>query len=706
MNAKTARRGNRAKKLPIIIDAELVPLEDMPSPDGGPEAVNGKVSPGITTNMGGVSNPLPLEEDLGRADEPDGPVFYAGIEKNGATRATRATNLNVKGKDGSTDPSALVLPVLPDADAAADDDLLDGATNPATDPPPVDAALEEPPALEECPCWRVYLDWWKDGKNRRRPGVYWHSLDDEDGTQRRIDEWLCGPILIEAVTADRRGVSYGRLLRVRDVRGHWHAWNMPMSMLKGSCEELRGELLDMGLEVDHKAFRNRLPQYLMHKPPKRNVIAARSVGWHGAAFVLPDEVFGEVDVWYQSEAATVAEFDQSGTLDEWRGQVAALAPGNWPLTLAISAACAGPLMALAHVEGCGLHLVGDSSGGKTTSVQAAQSVWGGPGGLRTWRATSNGLEGAASESNDTLLVLDEIGEADGKEVGAVVYAIANGRGKTRANRQGYARTVARWRTVLLSTGEKSLEAHMSEAGKQVRAGQGVRLLNIPVGGRFGAFDDLHGRDSGRAFADEIKTACALHYGTAGRALLRYLVDRSTEDYAELLARYTARFQADSGQEGRAARQLALVALAGELATKAGITGWPPGTALAAARTAFDRWRADRGTGNAEDTRILQGIRDFIGAHGDARFSRLHDTERLVRDRAGYTEAGADGREAFLFLPAALREAVPGYDGRRILTALRTADWLIGGGRVQRKVVGINTNLYGVILPDEPQEGPA
>jgi putative DNA primase/helicase len=508
---------------------------------------------------------------------------------------------------------------------------------------------------------------------------------------------------LEAVTYDRRGESFGRLVRFRDSIGKWHEWNMPMTLLSGSCEDLRAQLLGLGLEIDPRG-RAKLPSYLFHSTPKRRVLAALSVGWHDDAFVLPDEVFGDADIYYQSVSASTAEFDQRGSLDDWRGAIASLAPGNMPVMLGLSAGFAGPLMTLAHIENCGLHFVGESSTGKTTAVQAAASVWGPPALVRTWRATSNGLEAAAAESNDTLLVLDEIGESDARVVGEVVYAIGNGRGKARADRKGYSRPIARWRTVLLSSGEKTLEAHMAEAGRKTRAGQSVRLLDIPATGEHGAFDNLHGRDSGRAFADEIKTATARLYGTAGREFVRFLVANHNEDYGAILKQYADRIPTDGGQEARAARQLALVGMAGELATKAGITGWKPGAALEAAIEAFQVWRERRGSGNAERRQILESVRDFVDAHGDSRFSGLNQCEsHKVINRAGYTE-NAGAATDYLFTPGGMREAVQGHDLSRALTVLHAAGWLhtksAGNHRVQRKVDGKNKGLYCIRLPDD------
>jgi putative DNA primase/helicase len=98
--------------------------------------------------------------------------------------------------------------------------------------------------------------------------------------------------------------------------------------------------------------------------------------------------------------------------------------------------------------------------------------------MRSWRTTSNGLEGVADLHNDTLLALDEIGEADPKEIGATVYCVSNGVGRARATRTGSARKNRRWRLMLLSSGELTLSQHMAEAGRHSRAGQELRMLNV------------------------------------------------------------------------------------------------------------------------------------------------------------------------------------------------------------------------------------
>lgn len=146
-------------------------------------------------------------------------------------------------------------------------------------------------------------------------------------------------------------------------------------------------------------------------------------GWHrvidgGFAYVAPGgggafgPGAGRILLRTGTEAGCNDAFAAAGTLAEWQRGVAALAPGNDLLTISIALAFAGPLLDVVGMRSFGAHLAGPSRTGKTTLARAAASVWGPPetgGQIRTWRATANGLEGAAAERNDNMLLLDEIG---------------------------------------------------------------------------------------------------------------------------------------------------------------------------------------------------------------------------------------------------------------------------------------------------------
>jgi putative DNA primase/helicase len=292
----------------------------------------------------------------------------------------------------------------------------------------------------------------------------------------------------------------------------------------------------------------------------------------------------------------------------------------------------------------------------------------------------------------------------------VIYFLANGQGKQRANRYGTARRIHRWNVIVLSTGEHSIETHLEQKRIQAKAGQSVRLLNVPVSGQHGAFSNLHGCVSGRAFSDLMQNQVQKYYGTAGPAFLEWLV-KGTQDIGERLETTLKAFKPDNltGQEGRAARRFALVSLAGDLATEAEITGWEKGTAHDAALACFWHWRSYRGTGDLERLKVLQVVSEFTERHGDSRFSFLDMSGRtdgeLVRDRAGYWRRTPTDDIQYLFNSAGLREALIGFDFQKGLAILKDERWLTvgsdseGRSRTQVKVNGRNSNFYAVTIGD-------
>ena len=191
-----------------------------------------------------------------------------------------------------------------------------------------------------------------------------------------------------------------------------------------------------------------------------------------------------------------------------------MASGNSRLILAISASFTGPLLRLLHHENIGIHFKGNSSLGKSTALHVANSTWGNPANVNTFRATANGLEGIASLHNDRLLCIDELGQISLMEAGQIVYMLGNGVGKGRATQHGLAKKQSTWRLVFISTGELSFSQVMEEVGSRVKAGQEVRLIEIPADtGISGLFENLHGFKGGADFATYLKEASSQFYGT-------------------------------------------------------------------------------------------------------------------------------------------------------------------------------------------------
>jgi uncharacterized protein (DUF927 family) len=393
---------------------------------------------------------------------------------------------------------------------------------------------------------------------------------------------------------------------------------------------------------------------------------------------------------YQGDGAADDPYRTGGTLAGWRDHLARYAIGNSRLAFAMSAAFAGPLLLPAEAEGGGFHFRGGSSIGKTTALQLAGSVWGGRDFPRTWRATSNGLESVALMHNDTLLLLDEMGQCDAREVGQVAYMLANGQGKTRAGRSGEARRAARWRTLFLSTGEIGLADKIAEDGKGRRAaaGQEVRIVDIPAdaGVGLGIFEDLHGFPSADAFARHLKTAAGEHFGHASHAYLEMLT-RDFDGIAPVVSGYQKEFIAENcptnadGQVSRVAARFGLVAAGGEMATAGGVLPWQPGEATKAATTCFHAWLSSRGgIEPAEEREALSAVRRFIELHGTSRFEpigALAPTDGTgtridlrIANRAGFRRRDDAGGIEYIVLPEVWRgEVCAGLDATLVAKTL-------------------------------------
>jgi putative DNA primase/helicase len=275
--------------------------------------------------------------------------------------------------------------------------------------------------------------------------------------------------------------------------------------------------------------------------------------------------------------------------------------------------------------------------------------------LQRWRTTDNALEAIAAQHSDALLILDELAQVDPKTAGECAYMLANEQSKARSTRTGSPRARLAWRLLFLSAGELGLADHMMEGMKRARTGQEVRMVDIPAdaGKGLGAFEDLHGDEGGAVFSRRITHGAMAKYGSAGRAFIEWACTQADNLPKRVKQGITA-FLSDcvpsaaSGQVQRVGARFAIVAVAGELATEAGITGWQKGESSAAAKTCFDAWLDARGgTGNGEIAAMLKQVKNYLELHGAGRFTMWHraadDHAPNTLSRAGFRRMlNADG----------------------------------------------------------------
>ena len=532
-----------------------------------------------------------------------------------------------------------------------------------------------------------------------------------DGVRKTVRERISGPFEVLGKSRSPSGSDWGLWLRWRDDDGRAHQTLVAAAALHGEPAALCQSLASDGLHIERTKQRS-LAEYLNGARVSGRVTRVETTGWHTLAgrevFVLPSETIGpKAAESVVLDGAANAPYETRGSLDEWRAGVCALVGGHVLPVLAISAAFAGPLLHLAGGEGGGIHFFGQSSKGKTTILQAAASVWGRgacPGYVKAWRATANGLEGAAALATDTALVLDELGVLDERDAASAIYALANGGGKQRAARDGSLRAPKSWRVVFISSGEVPFEAKLTEGRGKAHAGQLLRLLDIPAdrGLGFGVLDNGGSEGDAGALARAIKSAASKAYGVAGPEFVRRIIgeDVTGDDVRAMVANFVTTkcpARADAQVE-RVAHRLGLIAAAGELATAFGMTGWRQGEAHEAAAWTFKAWLANRGgTEPAETRHAVEQVRRYIEQYGDSRFDPDDNPDaKPSPNRAGWRKGEGDERE-WLILPETWKsEICAGLDAVFVARTLAERGMLLrvgDGFQPVRRIRGSNKRVY-------------
>lgn len=501
----------------------------------------------------------------------------------------------------------------------------------------------------------------------------------EDGETRRI----CTYVEVLYRTSSPDSDSWGKLLRWDDDDGKEHKWIMPSELLASAENiEIRRYLLNRGVNIEGERQAHRLLHFYLSAPVNdaRRMLTSTRLGWNEQQthYLLPDETIGsgQIRIIFQDNWGSDNEhpYRVRGTLEEWQDNISRNCSGNSRLAFAVSAAFAGPLLRLLNTESGGVHLYGKSSKGKSTALRVAKSVWGT--GNSSWNATRNGLESQAERFNDSLLVLDEIGEADAKDAAESVYMLANGTGRARMTQSIEARRTLRWRLVFLSSGEITLSDHVKTSGKQVKAGSEVRLLNIPAEAHqeYGLFEDV-GEHTPAEFAKLLNENAQNYYGSASRAFLRWLV--MNREHAVLRAReIQCQFveakvtKSHCSEVRRAADRFAMFSAAGTLATEAGVTGWTKNDAVNSAGKCFEAWLVARGTiGSSDDDRAIRQVRQFLELHGSSRFeNNSGDSSTRIPNRAGVREV--NGSVFYISSEVFKSEVCSGFDHVQVARLLK------------------------------------
>lgn len=114
----------------------------------------------------------------------------------------------------------------------------------------------------------------------------------------------------------------GKAIAFYDADHQLHRWAMPMEMLKGSGEEIKGELLRLGLEIagGNKA-RNLLMAYILNSHPTARARCINRTGWHDDVFVFPHQTIGnQENVRILSQVKAFFEAHAESQFSDWQAE--------------------------------------------------------------------------------------------------------------------------------------------------------------------------------------------------------------------------------------------------------------------------------------------------------------------------------------------------------------------------------------------------
>ncbi|UBM42034.1 TOPRIM and DUF927 domain-containing protein [Hafnia paralvei] len=477
--------------------------------------------------------------------------------------------------------------------------------------------------------------------DKRREGLYWiePKLDNSTNEILEKESWLSTLVNVVGVGEDDaerylilawtpEGTDKERIeaIPLRDI-GEKEGW---------------ARMKSGGMLITAKSgLRSLLADHLQRSGNRELWSIANATGWQYGAYIMPDaSIIGrpERPVLFNGRSAVAKGYCVKGTVESWKGSVAKLAYRNPSMMLGIACALSAPLIGLAGADGFGVHLFGGSSAGKTTTANAASSVYGEPDALKlTWYSTALGLVNEAAAHNDGFMPLDEIGQGGNRRaVAESAYALFNGVGKIQGAKEGGNRDLKRWRAMAFSTGEIDLESYIRADGGKINAGQLVRLLNVPIS----KATEFHGYADGKAHADAMKDGYQNNFGAIGRKWIAYLAehrDQAVKVVRDSERRWLSLLPPEASEQvRRVASRFAILDAA--LCLSSDLTGWDESVSHDALLHSFNAWVSEFGMGNREAKAWVEQATAFLQQFGLSRYLPYPDSDPRdlpIKNLAGY-----------------------------------------------------------------------
>ena len=538
--------------------------------------------------------------------------------------------------------------------------------------------------------------------------------EDEDGNFHQLRESIGNHLTAIACIDNPDQDGAALLLEFTTYKGEVRRWTMLRAFLAGEGSAIAEGLLSRGYHFKRKQ-RSALLDYVQNLGAdiEKTYTITDASGWVGKSFVLPHKTYGDEDLRFRDvEPSSQVITELKGSLQEWKDNVAAKCVENSRLILALGTSFSAPLLPIVQIESGGFHLVGETSQGKTTILSVAASVTGIKD-IPHWRTTTNGLESIATAFNHLCLPLDEISQADPRDVGNIAYMLANGQGKARMSKNLTNRKPKIWQLMVLSSGEIGLGAYMMQANIIQKGGQEVRLPDlpaVPAGSEYGCFETIHGASTAVEFVTALDTAVKEYRGTALDAFLsRLVVDTTSPKFAGNLSKQVHSIAAKLAQGkqdsaiGRVAKRFALVQVALRLAHTYCLLPFGVEHIDWAIAECFNAWLEGRGgDGSIEVKRAIERIEHLLVTNefSDRVYDLRDGDDNKVRNLLAYRKVDAEGNTEEFWIPPSVfdREFVAGVNKAELVKELQRIGLLStssadGRPTLERRVNGKKSRYF-------------
>lgn len=293
-------------------------------------------------------------------------------------------------------------------------------------------------------------------------------------SKKNCSEEVFSNIEIDRINRNIDTEQYSSILRFY-FRGQKHEIEVKRSSYLSRKEIIK--LQDIGLDViEHnvdklikylKSLEMDAPVFWVHSNVGFDIFDEKYVFKHARGINVPSSYDGNLDI------------APNGSYSEWYSTIRNYVIGNVALetimVIGFSSAIVGLLGLMFNFDSLLVHIVGDSTTGKSTASMLAISLWGNPnpkipnGLATTWNTTENAMFKNIVGNRGLAVLFDEVSMNDSLDFTKFIYKFTGNKDKARLNKESKIDEIGTWSSTFISNGEFSLlEKSKKNTGAQLR----------------------------------------------------------------------------------------------------------------------------------------------------------------------------------------------------------------------------------------------